>query len=66
VDAFNHKLWQDEINRIYSQRLRLMELLPPSPPLPWHRRQWNRLAWRISNIRERLGELIAGREFGDY
>ncbi len=60
------KLIQRELNRILRQRVALMELMPKPAPLPWYRRQWNLLRYRISKMRERLGEIIAGRRFGDY
>lgn len=59
-------LWQKELKRIYSQRLVFMELMPKPAPLPWHRRQWNLLCYRVSELRDRLGEIIAGRRFDDY
>jgi hypothetical protein len=61
------ELWQKELNRIYSQRLAFMALINPEMKrIPWHRRLWNRLRYRVSEFRERLGELIAGRRFDDY
>ncbi len=60
------KLIQRELNRILQRRVAFMELMPKPAPLPWHRRQWNLLRYRISEMRERLGEIIAGRRFDDY
>lgn len=63
----NLELWQKELNRQWSKRLAFMEVAGrTAPPLPWYRRKWNMLRYRVSEARERLGELIAGRRFDDY
>jgi hypothetical protein len=56
-------LWSKEILRMYQKPL----LFPSSISyVPWHRRQWNMAKYRVLCIRERLGEVIAGRRFEDY
>ena len=62
-----HQKWQDEINRQWSRRLEFMKMVERTAPTPpWYRRRWNMLRYRVSMVRERLGELIAGRRFDDY
>jgi hypothetical protein len=65
--VLNHKIWQDELNRQLTRQLHFMSLIKDkSPPLPWYRRKWNLLRYRVSEFRERVGEVVAGRRFDDY
>lgn len=59
------KLWQAEINRQFTRHLALLNTLPKQSPLPWYRRQWGRCLYRLAQIRERLGEFVAGRKFDE-
>ena len=60
------KPWQDELNRAYTARLEFMRLYDKQRArIPWHRRMANRARYSISEARERLGELVAGRRFDE-
>jgi hypothetical protein len=66
MDDLTRRLWQAELNRVVTQRMEFLKHMPPAEPIPWWRGQWNLLQWRISEVREWLGEKIAGRRFEDY
>lgn len=66
MDPVMHTLWQREALRLLEQKLTFIErLLPQSPPVSFWRGQWNLLRYRVTQLRERLGEIIAGRRFDE-
>ena len=64
------KLWDKALFQSYQANSVLESLVNPKPaapytPPPWHRRMLNRVRYRLSEARERLGELVAGRRFDE-
>ena len=62
------KLWQDEFRKAYARDLEFyggQQWGEEPPKLTWARRRWNRFRWWVTEQRERLGELVAGRRFDE-
>lgn len=60
-----HRQMQGMLNDFIAQMNDVGRWFAPLPPQTWAQRVRSRLRYQIERRRERLGEIIAGRRFGD-
>lgn len=69
MSEFITSLWADEIAKSYAQSTVFQNLIAKQHCLveatPWYKRAYYRSKYRLRKMCERVGAVIAGREFND-